>query len=582
MSQPIEEEILDSHRRLIHVYNDHMTNTLRFINDSLTTIQHQDNIYNTMINETFALSQQYFTHIYTNQSNNDNGSVQQDQQRSRRHSRLGQRYTHSTTPTATNIDTNTNTNTNTSIDSHGHRRPRHIHDNRFRTQRNGHHINYFNFPRGRTNERFPSALPHSPTQIPLQREQPNPQYNHFRSSESQQNITQTRLNRMLRDFSQPRLQQLPFTNTNINNRQRSGDASPITPSFARQLSNQYPFISDGQFLRMGNEYDTMIRELYTTLNGVDNIIQANIGNLEDVVVRPTQETIQHSTHTILYGNITTPQNQTCPISLTQFEDDTLVMRIRHCGHLFIPSDLALWFEQSVRCPLCRYDIRNYQGTHRHSSNVENNHAEHSNTNSDVNEDDISGNMNNYNLQQNNGRRNPNSSLLNTTNIQRTHDGSVIYTRNIESENAEDLSYQFNTWINEIANSHNQMFDISFNATGLLERLQGIVHTNEPTQITTYLNNQPTNNNTDDAEHADNNAANDNNLNDRHREREYSQGENEDNRNAGDTGECVHSDEENNANMSLVDTDDEEDNHEHVNHNDNDNDNDSLHNDSSSE
>ena len=562
MSQPIEEEILDSHRRLIHAYNDHMTNTLRFINDSLTTIQHQDNIYNTMINETFALSQQYFTHLYTNQSNNDSESVQQDPSRSRTHSRRGQRYTHSNTPTPIN----TNTNTNTSIHSHGHRSPRHfsnIHDNRFRTQRNGHHFNYFNFPRGRTNERSPSVLPHTPIQIPLQREQPHPQYNHFRSSESQQNITQTRLNRMLRDFSQPRLQQLSFTNTNINHRQRSGDSTPITPSFARQLSNQYPFISDGQFLRMGNEYDTMIRELYTTLNGVDNIIQANIGNLEDVVIRPTQETIQHSTHTILYGNITTPQNQTCPISLTQFEDDTLVMRIRHCGHLFIPSELALWFEQSVRCPLCRYDIRNYQGTHRYPSNVENDRTEHSSTDSDVNEEDISGNMNNDNLRQNNGGRNPNSSLLNTTNIQRTHDGSVIYTRNIVSENAEDLSYQFNTWINDIANSHNQMFDNSFNATGLLERLQSVVHTNEPTQITTYLNNQPTNNNDDDdADDADN----DNNINDREREI-YSQGENEDN------GECVHNDEENNANMSLVDTDDENDNH---------NDNDSLHDDSSSE
>jgi hypothetical protein len=372
---------------------------------------------------------------------------------------------------------------------------------------------------------------------------------------------------MLRDYSQPRLQHLPFTNTNITHRQRSGDSTPFTPSFARQLSNQYPFISDGQFLRMGNEYDTMIRDLYTTLNGVDNIIQANIGNLEDVVVRPTQETIQHSTHTILYGNITTPQNQTCPISLTQFEDDTLVMRIRHCGHLFIPSDLALWFEQSVRCPLCRYDIRNYQGTHRHSSNVENDRDEHSNTDSDINEDDISGNMNNDNLRQNNGGRNSNSSLLNTTNIQRTHDGSVIYTRNIVSENAEDLSYQFNTWINDIANSHNQMFDNSFNATGLLERLQSVIHTNEPTQITTYLNNQSTNNNdADDVDDADN----DNNINDREREI-YSQGENEDNGHAEDSGECVHSDEENNANMSLVDTDDEDDNHEDENHNDNDND-----------
>ena len=49
----------------------------------------------------------------------------------------------------------------------------------------------------------------------------------------------------------------------------------------------------------------------------------------------------------------------CPISLTRFTPGQEIMRIRYCGHIFIPSHLRQWFSLNTRCPVCRYDIRTY-------------------------------------------------------------------------------------------------------------------------------------------------------------------------------------------------------------------------------
>jgi hypothetical protein len=78
---------------------------------------------------------------------------------------------------------------------------------------------------------------------------------------------------------------------------------------------------------------------------------------DNVIVAPTQETIQHATRRILFSQIENPINQSCPISLEIFEPTMEVMEIVYCHHLFNPMNLLSWFQTSVRCPICRYDIR---------------------------------------------------------------------------------------------------------------------------------------------------------------------------------------------------------------------------------
>lgn len=89
-------------------------------------------------------------------------------------------------------------------------------------------------------------------------------------------------------------------------------------------------------------------------------------NMDNVIVRPTQEQIQNATRSIIYSannaNITTTH---CPITLEQFEEQHLITQITYCGHVFSQDGINRWFEGNVRCPICRYDIRNYNARCRH-------------------------------------------------------------------------------------------------------------------------------------------------------------------------------------------------------------------------
>lgn len=80
---------------------------------------------------------------------------------------------------------------------------------------------------------------------------------------------------------------------------------------------------------------------------------------DPVPIVPTLNQIQSATLNTTFVNIVNPQNTVCSFSLETFQPDTSVTQIIYCGHIFNPISLSRWFEQSSRCPLCRFDIRNY-------------------------------------------------------------------------------------------------------------------------------------------------------------------------------------------------------------------------------
>ena len=82
--------------------------------------------------------------------------------------------------------------------------------------------------------------------------------------------------------------------------------------------------------------------------------------LAPIDIYPTQNQLESATRTAVYGEITRPPNTTCPISLDAFDNDQIVTVIRHCGHIFSTEQIVSWFRANCRCPVCRYDIRNYQ------------------------------------------------------------------------------------------------------------------------------------------------------------------------------------------------------------------------------
>jgi hypothetical protein len=107
---------------------------------------------------------------------------------------------------------------------------------------------------------------------------------------------------------------------------------------------------------------------------------------DPIVIYPTASQIETATRRVLYQDISTPINNSCPISMDDFNDNDTVTIIRHCGHIFNSDELTTWFQSNCRCPVCRYDIRNFN---RNTSSLSN--QERNNTTNDLIQD-ISGNI----------------------------------------------------------------------------------------------------------------------------------------------------------------------------------------------
>jgi hypothetical protein len=107
--------------------------------------------------------------------------------------------------------------------------------------------------------------------------------------------------------------------------------------------------------------------------------------LQPIEVYPTQTQIETATRRVRYCDISRPLNTSCPIGMDEFNDNDTVMVIRHCGHIFNSEHLMNWFRTNCKCPVCRYDIREYNPNN--SSQFFN--ANSSNANSSANTTDNS-------------------------------------------------------------------------------------------------------------------------------------------------------------------------------------------------
>jgi len=75
---------------------------------------------------------------------------------------------------------------------------------------------------------------------------------------------------------------------------------------------------------------------------------------------PTAAQITNSTDTLVYDSSNTLfTTHVCPITLTDFVNGENLLCIRQCQHIYKETSLMNWFSRNSRCPLCRYDIRNY-------------------------------------------------------------------------------------------------------------------------------------------------------------------------------------------------------------------------------
>ena len=115
----------------------------------------------------------------------------------------------------------------------------------------------------------------------------------------------------------------------------------------------------------GQGLDEFVTQLTQTLNQI-----APMGQ-EDVVIAPTQEQIDQACDVIPACEANLGDEYVCPIDLSPVRPDENVMIIKHCGHTFRESNLRELFRRDVKCPLCRFDIRNHVETNATHSSSEN-------------------------------------------------------------------------------------------------------------------------------------------------------------------------------------------------------------------
>jgi hypothetical protein len=114
----------------------------------------------------------------------------------------------------------------------------------------------------------------------------------------------------------------------------------------------------------------------TNLNNNNNFSRIMQSFFTPVEVYPTPTQIETATRRVRYCDIVSPKNTSCPISLTNFNDNDMVSVIRHCGHIFNTDGLNTWFRSHCTCPVCRFDIRD---DNSNSSSVFSDQAQNINT-----------------------------------------------------------------------------------------------------------------------------------------------------------------------------------------------------------
>ena len=109
----------------------------------------------------------------------------------------------------------------------------------------------------------------------------------------------------------------------------------------------------------GQQTVTMSTPINTTIRNAAISLFQNIpvdDFLSPVPIIPTATQITNATELISFRDISS--NQTiCPVSMENFEANDIIIRIRHCGHIFKHNSLLEWFRTSSLCPVCRHNIR---------------------------------------------------------------------------------------------------------------------------------------------------------------------------------------------------------------------------------
>ena len=92
-------------------------------------------------------------------------------------------------------------------------------------------------------------------------------------------------------------------------------------------------------------------------------------NLAHQNITLTPQEINEGTSSVTLEEARRANQTICPISHEEFTNETEIIKINHCGHMFKKQCLLRWFETHTTCPTCRYNLIQSENTINVSTNT---------------------------------------------------------------------------------------------------------------------------------------------------------------------------------------------------------------------
>ena len=170
----------------------------------------------------------------------------------------------------------------------------------------------------------------------------------------------------------------PLNNSDVSYPRRAAPPAPIVRPAVSALNTLNSPRSYIRQQRPNNRYEfrspMILRSELIHTEDDGNLVQMDafteiINNLQNVIVHPSTLQINNATESYIMTEEQFLNNERliCPITREELIVGDHVCVIKHCNHLFKNDALMQWFNSNVRCPVCRYDIRDYVASPSQSS-----------------------------------------------------------------------------------------------------------------------------------------------------------------------------------------------------------------------
>lgn len=120
------------------------------------------------------------------------------------------------------------------------------------------------------------------------------------------------------------------------------------------INKKIKYFENNQYIN--NNYNNINTKINSHLK-INYLRKYSISNLNNKPELPYQCYLKYIKKT-KYKNIYNPINFQCPISQIYFNENSDIIQLKICNHIFLEKNITKWLEYNNTCPLCRLNISN--------------------------------------------------------------------------------------------------------------------------------------------------------------------------------------------------------------------------------